>query len=536
MRLTVAALAIAVLSTAACDPCAGTPSCHTEPEISYTGQFIEFPSGKSVGGVSVTFVRRRGSELVNNIVSATSNADGFFVLRMQAFQDGAAEGDLTVTPPAPHSPYTIRGIRLATHRTRGDGVFIGRLMVNPYLQFIGELHDRKTFEPVAGASVTIRQIGPTLVEPATSPLSSAENGRFMWEPKIVQFDNQLVVDFEVSANGYPRSYVLRDTIPLQYLDEPPRLLVLMVGGGWSYIADVRRRGTKEVLPGVTVEFTRTGGINAVPDRFTATVDQNGRFSVPMEPSGDGTLIGDLTIRPSAPLPVETYRDVELVTFDGGKTRVLAFGYGPATIARPVLVYRATGRPIAEATHARFTHVGGLPDVMPAPWGVVPDSGIRIVDSTGTVAYDAATLDSGIVLYDIEVRLNYPHSWDTVRAIPVPARNSDKPAVDTLRVGSWFPWIGELRDAVTDAPVSDATVRFVRKAGGRVRPALFTVQSRSDGTFPIQPEPLDTGSVDAVIMVQTGGRYRETAVTVRIRPAQDDIMRSIGVIRLIPAQP
>jgi hypothetical protein len=48
LRLVIPGLVIAVLLAGACDPCAGTVSCHTEPELSYTGQFIEFPSGKAI--------------------------------------------------------------------------------------------------------------------------------------------------------------------------------------------------------------------------------------------------------------------------------------------------------------------------------------------------------------------------------------------------------------------------------------------------------------------------------------------------------
>jgi len=432
---------IVFVATAACDPCAGTASCHMTPEVSYTGQFIERQSGKSVGGVRVAFVRSGGSSLIADTIKAISDQDGFFVLRAGAPQDGVVQGVLVVTPPAPYFSYTVPGVRLSTHRIRGDGGFLGRLVVNPYLQLIAELHDRKTSAAVGGATVTIRQFGPAVVEPATSQTSSAENGRFSWDPRVVAFGD-LEVEFEVSASGYPRSYRFRETISMQYLYGPPRFLVLAVGSGWAYVGEVMRRGLRQYLPGVTVEFVRTGGINAQPDRFTATADENGRFSVPIEPIGDGTLIGDLIISPPGGLPVETVKDVEITTFDGGKVKLLGpFGYGPATILRPVFVYRATGLPIKEGTHARFTRVGGLP-IFPAPWGVVPDDGIRIVDSAGVAGYDAATLDTGTVLYDIEVRLNQPHSWDTLRAVPVRARFSDAAFADTFRVGSSLPYIGD----------------------------------------------------------------------------------------------
>jgi hypothetical protein len=199
------------------------------------------------------------------------------------------------------------------------------------------------------------------------------------------------------------------------------------------------------------------------------------------------------------------------------------------------LYRATRLPVKQGTWARFTHVGGLKDIIPAPW-TVPDNGIRIVDSAGTVGYDAGTLDTGRVLYDIEVLLNDPHDSETLRAVSVPARNSDTPAIDTFRVGSWFPWTGELRDANSGNPVVGANVEFKRTGGARIRPETFTVVSRADGTFPIRPEPLTRGAVDGQVVVRTGGVYRDTTVSVRIQATQDDNIKSIGVIKLTRVQP
>jgi hypothetical protein len=409
---------------ASCDPCAGTPSCEVPPEVSASGSFIERPSGRAVSGVQVAFIRRQGAPLRSDTMRSVSDRDGFFLLREAAYEAGGVVGDLVVTPSPPGTPYTVRGIELRATGRRGDGAVLGRLFVNPWLQFIGELHDRKTDAQVPGATVTVRSLGPGLVTPLVTTTVAAENGRFSWEPSIDLFD-ALIVEWEVAADNYPRAYRFRDTILPQFRDEPPRFIVLKVGGGWSYAGHAYRRGTNTFLPGVAVEWVRTGGIMTSPPSFTATPNANGTFPVPIEPVGDGVAVGRLTIRPPAPLPEEVIEGVELATFDGGKTRLFGpFGYGPATIARPVILYRATGKPVPVGTWVRFRHVGGLSPIFPAAW-TVPDSGIRIVDSTGTVAYDAATLEAGTVQYELQVRLNAPHDWDTL-TVSIPARFSSAP--------------------------------------------------------------------------------------------------------------
>ena len=522
-----------VMASTACDPCAGMPSCHTQPALSATGQFIEFPSGRRVPGVSIAFARSGGAELAVDTIRAVSDGDGFFVLRAPALETGVVSGSLVIKPPPPHDAYVVPGVTLETHTKRGDGSFLGRLMVNPYLQFIGELHDISTFAAVSNATVTIRQFGPGIVDPPTAQFQSADNGRFMWEPTVVEF-GPMEVEYEISAPGRPRTYFVRDTVPLQYRDEPLFVHLIFVGPG-QYVGEVIRRGTKQYLSGVSVEFVRTGGIQASPDRFTAVPGENGRFAVPLELHGPGTLVGDLTIRPPAPIPTEVVRGVEIDAFDGGVRVFGPFGYGAAIIPRPVLVYRATGKPIRTGTHSRWIHVGGLP-ITPAPWGVIPDDGVRIGDSTGTVAYDAATNDTGTVLFDIEVRLNAPHAWETLRNVAFPSRFSDIPVRDTMRVGLWHPWTGMLRDAATNEPVSGATVTFRRSVGARTRPDTFTVVSDAAGSFAIRPEPLDSGFVDATLFVRAGGGYRDTTVSIRVRATQDDTLRMLLPIGLTRASP
>lgn len=522
------AIAVVMVGTVACDPCAGTPSCHTTPEISYSGQFIHYPDGSGIGGVEMIFVRDSGAELASDTIRTRSDASGFFTLRGSALEEGTVYGSITVTPPEPWPSYTVGRVALSTHVARGDGGTLGRWMVNPYLVYIGELHDVSTSAPLAGARIRLTEVGtPRTTQPALT-FESAVNGRFMWTPPITNY-GPIEVQLDVTPKGSTRTYHLFTTIQPQYRDEPPVLQPLLVGPG-KYVGSVYRRGTKEFLPGVTVDFARTGGIHGDPDSFSAEVDEFGQFPVPIDFPRPGTMVGTLTVHVPG-MPDERITGLRIDAFDGGGVRLFGpFGYGPAIIPRPVFLYRATGEPIKEGTWVQFVRTGGLA-IHPAAWAQ-PDSGIRIVDGNGSVAYDAATDDSGTVIMDLRVLLNYPHAWDTVHAVAFPARYSDVPVVDTFRVGSWYPWQGEVHAGDTDLPLSGVVVQFRRTGGASVHPETFITQSRVDGTFPLSlMAPLDTGWVDGSLTVQGGGVYRDTTFAVRLTPAQDDGIRSIGIIRL-----
>ena len=179
--------AIVVASLIACDPCAGTPSCKQPPEVSYGGQFINHVTGSAVGGVAVMFVRETGPTLANgDTMRAVARSDGFFQLRSSAFNGGVVEGKLIVTPPPPYQSYTVSGLRLPTSEVRGNGTFGGRLVVDPYLMLVGEVHDRRTGAIIPDVAVSLRRVGGVSASPDSMSFVSDANGRFFAEPTVDQ--------------------------------------------------------------------------------------------------------------------------------------------------------------------------------------------------------------------------------------------------------------------------------------------------------------------------------------------------------------
>ena len=296
--VTLLALAGATL-LGACGECATTVWCSSEPTLSYSGQFIEHKSGRGVAGVRVTFTRETGISLVADTVVATSDGDGFFRIVANSVENGAVTGTLHVTPPQPYAPYTVANVRLATSRVRGEGGWLGRMMVNPYLFVVGYVYDRQTQAQIPNAAVTIRRISGGRASEDGITLATDFGGQFAWEPQIIDAAD-IVASFEIKVPGYPRPYIVQRTLQLQYRDDTFAFVRLPVGSGLAYSGTTGRRATGEQLAGTTVQFTRTGGIAVTPAAFTLTPDASGSFPIPLEPSGDGTVFGDLRIVPPAP--------------------------------------------------------------------------------------------------------------------------------------------------------------------------------------------------------------------------------------------
>lgn len=414
-----------------CAECAGTPSCHNFAEISEGGQFIEHKSGSPVAGVAVAFVRRSGIAIDRDTVKALSDAEGFFTLRVGSVYDGSVYGDVLVIPPAPYQPYTISDVTLRTSRVRGNGGYFGRWVVNPYLVLVGHVRDRKTHTPLPDVTVTMRRIGGGRLAEDSRTFVTDAGGQFAWvDPEIVQ-PGTIDATFEIQASGYPRSYNVPREVFLQHQDGQLSFIILPVGSGLSYSATTGRRGSGAQLPGVTVEFRRTGGIATQPEQLSIPVDANGSFPIPIEPLSDGTVFGELTITPPAPYPAEVHQ-LTLETSDDDRVQWLGvLGYGAQVYLRADLRDANTGESLPEGTVAALKWIAGVPLVLPT----VPANGDpRALDSLGRLVYQAPTPDSGMVQFEVIVQLPAPLAWDTIPAVNVPARYSDAPwDLGTLRV-------------------------------------------------------------------------------------------------------
>jgi len=404
----------------ACAECAGTPSCHNHPEISYSGQFIERKTGAPVGNVSVKFVRRSGIDIIGDTIRGQTDGDGFFTLRAGSIYNGAVIGDLIVTPPLPFPAFTISGVTIETSRVRGDGRNAGRFVVNPYMLLVGHVRDRKTLTPLVDATVTMKRIGGGRVEADERTFTTDFGGQFSWEPAILEPATVEAV-FEITAPGYARTFMVQRDVPLQYRDGEMAFVILPVGYGLAYSGTTARRGSGDQVPGVKVEFVRTGGIAIQPAQVELTPDPAGSFILPLEPLAEGTVIAQLRILPPTTIRPETVT-VALTTSDDDTVEWLGFfGYGAQVLVKAELRDAVTDERLPSSTGVTMQRTGGVQLAWSNP---LPDGDLLAVGDSGRISYNAPTADSGTVSYDMIVRHPAPFRPDTIRNLTFPARYSD----------------------------------------------------------------------------------------------------------------
>jgi hypothetical protein len=518
-------LALAPLLVMACDPCAGTPICRAYPEVSYGGQFIEHRSGRVVPGVAVTFARTQGPHMLEDTLHAVADGDGFFLMRGKAYQTGTVVGSLTVTPPPPWVPYVVPSLRLETSEVRGEGTFAGRLLVNPYVMFLGEVYDRRLSARVPGAHVTVESVAGPFVTPVLADFVTDGLGRFIIVPEFTAFGN---LDFQITldAPGDPETYHIPFRVVPDFVDRAPYPILVKFPRVLRYSVETSRRGTGEFFPGVQMRFVRTGGIRVTPDTLTGA-PVRGRFALMPTPLEDGTLTGDLTIQAPG-FPTEVITNLQLLTsFSDSVYFVGILGYGSQVFLAAQLVNRATGLPPAAGSlTGRVTRTGGLPLVFAAGANVLADSGLRTVNDDGQLPYIAGTADTGAVTFDIEVRVP-GFRRERYAGLQARARYDTVPNVlGPFKIGGWFPWYGEIRDVDTGAPIGGAQVTFTRSSGGVTTPATFTTVSGADGRFRVNPIPASESETAGTFAVHfVGGQYRDSTVAgVKLTPTYDDSLR------------
>ena len=226
MKWLLAASVGAALALSGCSECAGTPACEGEPEASVSAQVINHRSGAPVSGVMVRFVRTGGVETVRDTAFATSDGDGFFTLRLGSVYTGPVTGTLTVTPPAPLPPYEVSGVSFTSTRRRGEGVFLGRLVADPFFILIGEVH-RSGVGPISGATVSMRRVSGGRLATDSHVTVTEGGGRFGWiDPPVVE-PGTVDIEFEVTVPGEP---VHREVQPvaMQYLDGTIAFVMIFV--------------------------------------------------------------------------------------------------------------------------------------------------------------------------------------------------------------------------------------------------------------------------------------------------------------------
>lgn len=310
----------------------GVGPIRVDPRIYHVGELFDRATGGAPpAGTKVEFRQTGGVELTRSSVTVTPDATGRFLLNVRAKEEGAVEGFLVVRPPAPFDPDTVRGLRLETTVARDSVAFLGRWGVGPRLVYVAELFDRATGGPAAGIEVVFRRTGGIRVEPDTFTVRTNERGAFVLELSPAD-EGELIGELEIRPPAPYRQEVVPVRLTTTHKDGEVRFLGRWgVGFNLAYVGEIVRREDYGAMPGVEVEFRRTGGIRVEPDTLTVKTDENGRFLLAPRPLEEGEVLGQLIIRPPAPFAELRVPEVRLSTsVQDGEVRFL----GVWAIERP----------------------------------------------------------------------------------------------------------------------------------------------------------------------------------------------------------
>jgi hypothetical protein len=524
VRLPLVALAAASLLSA-CDPCAGTVGCSVAPRVSYTGRTVHYRENRIVPGVRLEFERTGGVELVDERLVAVSDAEGWFRLVGEA-ADSAGEviGRLTVTPPPPQAAYTVEGVRLRTTAIDGDGGDLGRVVVDPYVALIGEIRSLATRGILPDAHVEFRRTGGVSLSPAEFLWSTDKGGRFFLSGAPGTY-GQVEGELIVQSPALPKVYRIPFRVDTEWRDGVPEAVrVVSLGTGLVYVGDIYQRGSFKGIPGVEVEFTRTGGVATDPARVVVRTDAAGRFPIVLTPAEDGEVVGTLDVRPPAPYRGFTVTGVRLRTFETDSIGLVGrWGIGAQVFGALELFSRATQQRLPGGLVTVFRRTGGI--------RIDPDTAVERTSPFGAVAIRGAALEAGEVVGDLEVRLPAPFSTDVVRGIRAQSREDDTQVyLGRANVGAWLGYVGHV-SGPDGRGVPNAQVEF-RRTGGIDVAQPYVTTSNGDGYFPLTMAPRAEGEVVGDVVITPPAPYRATTVTgVRLQTYASDEVKFVASWRV-----
>lgn len=498
-----AALLGACLAVSACEPCAGVSPCRDEPTAEATGQLVERESGEPRAGVALTFVPRGGVELGRDDATTTTGADGRYHATIPAARTGGARVDVRVEPPG-HPPYTVEGLRIPASRTRGEGVDLGRWLVDPYHALLGEVRMRSTGAPPTlrgeeGARVVFRRTGGVVAERDSLSTFTDGAGRFVLLPGEAP-PGPIAGRVTITHPDFEEPWTFHDVvIDSEHRDGPLDVDRVFSRGpslNWAGVIVFRNAGGQTPAADTRVTFQRTGGIPVSPDTFTVTTQPWGGFSLFTRTREEGVVIGELIVDPPPPRSRDTIPEVRMPTYDSGEQRVLKRWAVGEQINHVGLVFvRSAGEWIpADSVQVRLRRVGGIEVETPTStvattyWGAFP---IKL-----------ATDQEGALRLEAEVLLDPPRGPARIEDLEV-----ETFAADSQRVAGRWAFGEQINHALvferqgTGEPVAGVEVEFRRTGGIRVRPDTFTVTTTSWGAAPIQTHTDEEGVLEGEVEVR-----------------------------------
>jgi hypothetical protein len=160
------------------------------------------PPLRPAAGVRVEVTWLTGVPVTNPTAVATTGADGWWHVDIEAATEGEIAVDVRVSAPDA-VPYRVEGLVFKASRTRGAGNVVGRWTREPYIAQVGELYEAATGAPISGARITAVARGGVGVAPLRSteaPMVTFDGGRFLYSARPLG-SGDVFLDLIVERDG-----------------------------------------------------------------------------------------------------------------------------------------------------------------------------------------------------------------------------------------------------------------------------------------------------------------------------------------------
>lgn len=515
-------LAFTALATAACDPCSGVASCHVVPTISATGQVIDYVTGDAVAGATLTFTATSGPILAGSL-TATTDSHGQFQFSGVPSGAGTVTGDLAVNAPTFPAGYTAHGVALTTSTTRGEGLDLGRVLAQPYLEFLGQVHSRFVGSGVV-STVHIVRVGGASLANNNITVQTDTLGQFYLvyaansaDPVIA---NVTITSPDLATPEIDTAAVL----PIIWRDQVPVVnRVFGVGVSLGYAVQAFHRGLDRGVPGVQFTWTRTGGIITSPSFLSGQSNEIGLFSLQTEPSASGSVTGTVVMSPPAPYAAQTFLNITLSTFDNDSIRLLAtYRFGEEAHYAGELFNRASGA-LQPGVGVDFIPTGG----------VAAQPRTDTSNSVGRFLIAPYTDQIGIVTGELHVHYLPPRTPEVIKGLSLQTYEDDSLRyLQRWGVGPSLLYVGEIHRSDTDAPIVGAQVTFTRTGGIAVTPNPLQSVSIAGGRFSLNLSPSTDGAVSGNMFIHAPP-LRDTTIALTLPTFLSDSVRLFAVWKISP---
>jgi hypothetical protein len=303
-------VALLAITQSACDPCFGTVTgCVSDPRLSLQGRIVDNPTASSVEGAQVSVVITDGGVIARDSTTRETDRHGYFEVSFHAASADTITYDVLVESPDGTS-YRVRDLRTVASVRRGEGHDLGLWVARPYFDAIAEFSGRcQPGSRFRNTEISFVRTGGVIVTGLSSTGSLTQRTDSNGQMNLFGSDirpaglEPLLGVFKTVINGVALESGAAITPHYLYRDARP-IVPAQLGPAESFIGCIYDRGSVQPVRGISVEFTRTGGVPTGASVVSAQTDSLGAFSLALQPATVGPVIGDLTIH--SPSPSSTY--------------------------------------------------------------------------------------------------------------------------------------------------------------------------------------------------------------------------------------